>query len=80
MLTPKGERTAPTMWSMSHSSSGNRALSRISVTLSTHSEGGVTDKDVEVAELIERQVTWHPAGGSSLTGPKKPFVKPDAAG
>ena len=47
----------------------------VAVALSTHSAGGITDKDFEVAGLIERQVTWRPGAGSSLTGPAKPFVR-----
>lgn len=47
----------------------------VSVALSTHSAGGITAKDFEVAGLIERQVTWRPGAGSSLAGPAKPFVK-----
>jgi pterin-4a-carbinolamine dehydratase len=47
----------------------------VSVALSTHSAGGITAKDFEVARLIEAQVTWKPGQGSSLTGPQKPFVK-----
>lgn len=49
---------------------------RVSVALSTHSAGGITVKDVEVAALIEAQVTWRPPPGSALTGPARPFVKP----
>lgn len=48
---------------------------RVDVALSTHSAGGITEKDFEVAGLIEAQVTWKPGKGSSLTGPGKPFVK-----
>ena len=48
----------------------------VGVALSTHDAGGITAKDFEVAERIEREVTWMPPPGSSLTGPKKPFVKP----
>ena len=44
------------------------------VALSTHSAGGITAKDFEVATLIETQVTWKPGAGSALAGPKKPFV------
>jgi pterin-4a-carbinolamine dehydratase len=47
---------------------------RVAVALSTHSAGGITAKDFEVATLVERQVTWKPPAGSSLTGPAKPFV------
>jgi 4a-hydroxytetrahydrobiopterin dehydratase len=48
---------------------------RVGVALSTHSAGGITTKDFEVAELIERQVSWKPGSNSSLSGPAKPFVK-----
>jgi pterin-4a-carbinolamine dehydratase len=47
----------------------------VAVALSTHSAGGITAKDFEVAGLIEAQVTWKPPVGSSLAGPKKPFVE-----
>lgn len=48
---------------------------RVTVTLSTHSAGGVTEKDVEVAGMIERQVMWRPGSTSALSGPTAPFVK-----
>jgi pterin-4a-carbinolamine dehydratase len=48
----------------------------VSVALSTHSAGGITEKDFEVAMRIEREITWTPPAGSSLSGPGKPFVKP----
>jgi 4a-hydroxytetrahydrobiopterin dehydratase len=47
----------------------------VGVALSTHSAGGITAKDVEVAARIEREITWKPPAGSSLSGPAKPFVK-----
>ena len=47
----------------------------VGVALSTHSAGGITAKDFEVAELIEQQVTWKPGSASALKGPVKPFVK-----
>jgi 4a-hydroxytetrahydrobiopterin dehydratase len=46
----------------------------VGVALSTHSAGGITTKDFEVAALIEKQVTWQPGRDSSLVGPKKPLV------
>jgi pterin-4a-carbinolamine dehydratase len=49
----------------------------VRVALSTHSAGGITAKDFEVAELIEKQVGWTPPHGSALSGPPKPFVKAD---
>ena len=48
----------------------------VGVALSTHSAGGITAKDFEVAGLIEKQVTWKPGKDSSLVGLKKPFVIP----
>ncbi len=43
---------------------------RVVVTLSTHSAGGVTDKDFALAARIEETVTWNPAGeGGALEGP-----------
>lgn len=47
----------------------------VSVALSTHSAGGITPMDFELAARIEREVTWKPPAGSSLAGPAKPFVK-----
>ena len=47
----------------------------VSVALSTHSAGGITPKDFEVAALIQALVTWKPPAGSSLRGPAKPFIK-----
>lgn len=47
----------------------------VGVALSTHSAGGITEKDFEVAGLIDAQVHWKPGSGSSLAGPTKPFVK-----
>jgi pterin-4a-carbinolamine dehydratase len=41
---------------------------KVAVSLSTHSAGGITAKDLEVAGLIERQVTWAPGRDSSLGG------------
>jgi pterin-4a-carbinolamine dehydratase len=48
---------------------------RVSVALSTHSAGGITAKDFEVAGLIEALALWKPPVGSSLKGPAKPFVR-----
>lgn len=46
----------------------------VGVALSTHSAGGVTAKDIEVARLIETQLTWRPGPGSALTGSARPLV------
>ena len=48
---------------------------KVGVALSTHSAGGITPKDFEVAGLIEALVLWKPPANSSLKGPAKPFVK-----
>jgi 4a-hydroxytetrahydrobiopterin dehydratase len=34
----------------------------VTVRLQTHSAGGVTDKDLQLAERIETTAMWHPAG------------------
>ncbi|HHB12205.1 MAG TPA: 4a-hydroxytetrahydrobiopterin dehydratase [Chromatiales bacterium] len=59
------------------------AWGRVTVTLSTHSAGGVTDKDLELAQRIERLVAWNPAlNGGALEGPPDDprwrILKPDA--
>lgn len=46
----------------------------VGVALSTHSAGGITEKDLEVAGLIEKQATWKPGPESSLSGQKKPIA------
>ncbi len=36
---------------------------KVVVRLQTHSAGGVTDKDVQLALRIEQTIRWHPEGG-----------------
>lgn len=36
---------------------------RVVVRLQTHSAGGITDKDLDLARQIEATVNWHPSGG-----------------
>jgi pterin-4a-carbinolamine dehydratase len=49
----------------------------IVVRLSTHSAGGVTAKDLELARLIEQTALWRPGAGSAFAaGTKKKFVQP----
>ena len=48
--------------------------SKVVVKLQTHSAGGVTEKDVELARKIEVLATWRPSGGA-LEGTPHPFVK-----
>jgi len=47
---------------------------KITVKLSTHSAGGITDKDFELARKIEDAALWRPSGGS-LTGTPEKFVR-----
>ena len=44
------------------------------VKLKTHSAGGITDKDFELAKKIEEVVLYRPAGGGLGTGNPKKFV------
>jgi 4a-hydroxytetrahydrobiopterin dehydratase len=47
---------------------------RLTVKLSTHSAGGITDKDFELARRIEEVALWRPSGGA-LTGTPNKFVR-----
>ena len=50
---------------------------KVWVKLRTHSAGGVTDKDFELAAAIEAALTYHPAAGTALApGNPKPVVNP----
>jgi 4a-hydroxytetrahydrobiopterin dehydratase len=44
------------------------------VKLSTHSSGGITDKDFALARKIEDTVLWRPEAGSALEGTPNKFV------
>ena len=46
----------------------------VKVALSTHSAGGITEKDFEVARTIEELILRKLPANSSLTGLAKPFV------
>ncbi len=48
---------------------------RITVKLSTHSAGGITDKDFALARRIEDVVLWRPADGDALEGTPNKFVR-----
>ncbi len=48
---------------------------KVTVRLSTHSAGGITDKDIALAREIERVALWRPTADSPLRGVKRPFVK-----
>ena len=49
---------------------------KVRVKLWTHSAGGVTASDVELATLIEQTSLWRPPSGSKLRGTTKKFVGP----
>ena len=48
---------------------------RITVKLSTHSAGGITDKDFALARQIEDVVLWRPPAESALTGTPNKWVR-----
>jgi 4a-hydroxytetrahydrobiopterin dehydratase len=48
---------------------------KVTVRLSTHSAGGITDKDIALAREIERLALWRPPADGALRGTKRPFVK-----
>ena len=48
---------------------------RVTVKLSTHSAGGITDKDFELARRIEEHALWRPVEGAALTGTPNKFVR-----
>lgn len=47
---------------------------RVTVKLQTHSAGGITGKDIELARQIDEVVLWKPAGGA-LEGTPNKWVK-----
>jgi 4a-hydroxytetrahydrobiopterin dehydratase len=48
---------------------------KVTVKLSTHSAGGITDKDFALARRIEDVALWRPAEGGALTGTPNKFVR-----
>ena len=48
---------------------------RVTVTLSSHSAGGVTAKDFELAEKFDEVALWRPRSGGALTGTPDTFVR-----
>ena len=48
---------------------------RVGVKLSTHSAGGITDKDFALARRIEEVALWRPAEGDALEGTPNAFVR-----
>jgi 4a-hydroxytetrahydrobiopterin dehydratase len=52
----------------------NVTWGRITVKLSTHSAGGITDKDFELARKFDEIALWRPSGGA-LEGTPNKFVR-----
>jgi len=48
---------------------------RVTVKLSTHSAGGITDKDFALARRIEDLALWRPNEGDALEGTPNKFVR-----
>ncbi|HEU4699071.1 MAG TPA: 4a-hydroxytetrahydrobiopterin dehydratase [Gemmatimonadales bacterium] len=48
---------------------------KVVVQLNTHTAGGVTDKDLELARRIEALALWRPEAGGALAGTAKPWVQ-----
>lgn len=48
---------------------------RVGVALSTHSAGGITAKDFEVAKKFDEIALWRPPAGGALTGTTDAFVR-----
>lgn len=49
-------------------------FAKVTVKLMTHSENGITDKDLELARKIEDVALWRPEEGSALEGTPNKFV------
>jgi 4a-hydroxytetrahydrobiopterin dehydratase len=48
---------------------------KVTVKLSTHSAGGITDKDLELARKFDEAALWRPAGTALGTGTPNKFVR-----
>ena len=48
---------------------------RVVVALSTHSAGGVTEKDFELARRCDEVALWQPAEGEALAGSAQALVR-----
>lgn len=51
----------------------------VEVAFSTHSAGGITEKDFALARLVEQTAVWRPESGSTLRGTPKKFVTRDGS-
>lgn len=48
---------------------------RVGVALATHSAGGITAKDFELAKKFDEIALWRPPAGGALTGTTEKFVR-----
>jgi len=48
---------------------------KVTVKLSTHSAGGITDKDLELARKFDEAALWRPSGSALGTGTPNKFVR-----
>jgi 4a-hydroxytetrahydrobiopterin dehydratase len=48
---------------------------KVKVSLSTHSAGGVTDKDIALARQIDHVALWRPPQGGALKGITREWVR-----
>jgi 4a-hydroxytetrahydrobiopterin dehydratase len=53
----------------------NVTWGKVWVKLKTHSAGGITDRDFELARQIEAAALWRPPPGGALEGNPNKFVK-----
>ncbi len=49
--------------------------SKVWVKLQTHESGGITDRDMALAKMIEKTALWRPEEGSALQGTPKKWVR-----
>jgi 4a-hydroxytetrahydrobiopterin dehydratase len=48
---------------------------KVTVKLTTHSAGGITDKDFDLARKFDEAALWRPSGGALGTGTPNKFVR-----
>jgi 4a-hydroxytetrahydrobiopterin dehydratase len=57
-----------------HHADLNVTWGKVWVKLQTHSAGGITDKDLALAQKIEEVTLWRPEAGGALDGTPNKFV------